>query len=778
MPKAKPLSDEELLSAISSAEQSAIGDIQGTISTDRADAVARYLGKDYTGALAAPTGRSSVVSRDVSDVVQGVLANVLKPFVGGEQMVEFQAHSPEDEQAAKQETDYVNFVAMERNNGFVVLSTAMNDALLLRTGYVKCGWAKRTDVVIETYQGQSDEELALLSQDQDVEITQHSEYPDPYASAAAQMQQPQAPAMAMVQGQVPSEQQPPQIPMLHDVRVRRTRPTEYVETVPTPPDEIIVSQRAREPSLQNVDFVQHRTHKTLSELRQAGYDVPDDIGNNDQGDGDRGESLEDFARNRWGRSSGNMYDDPTQDPARRIVMFKETYIRIDRDGDGIAELRKVCQVGMTILSDEETDIVPLVCFSAILMSHRHIGLSVYDLVQDLAQIKTALMRQYLDNKYLSNNGRTAVNVNAVNIDDMLVSRPGGVIRVDGDPNTAMMPFITPDTGASALQGLQYLDDVREGRTGYTRQSQGLDGDALSDSKTLGGMQIQMSQSQLRLEMMTRTIAETGIRDMFKVIHALTLKHSTRAEKVRLRNKWVAVNPREWVRRTDLSISVGMGNAVPGMQMQNLMMMAQAQDKAFALGLTNPEKVYNLLTKMTNAAGFKNEEEFFSPPRMEPVKGPDGQPQIGEDGKPKMQAAMPPPQPSPQEKVAQINAQTEMQKAQMVQQGDAQKFQATQQSDAQRFQAEQHGKAQQLAMEHQAKASEQQNAFALQQSNDQRQAQLDAMQHDRELQRMALEDQFKRDQMAQEFAFKHWEAEQKLATQIKVAQMRPAPQPRA
>jgi hypothetical protein len=358
------------------------------------------------------------------------------------------------------------------------------------------------------------------------------------------------------------------------------------------------------------------------------------------------------------------------------------------------------------------------------MSHQHIGLSVYDLVQDLAAIKTALMRQYLDNKYLANNARMAVSTTSgVNIDDLLTSRPGGIIRGEGDPNTWLMPLVTPDTGRSALEGLEYLDSVRENRTGYTRLSQGLESDSLIN-KTMGGMQIQMSQSQLRLEMMTRTIAETGMRDMFRLVHALTCKHSTREDKVRLRNKWVTINPREWVRRTDLSISVGMGNAVPGMQMANLMAIAQMQEKAFPLGLVDPEKAFNLLSKMTSAAGFKNAEEFFKPPEKKPKVGPDGQPVLGEDGKPVMEAQMPPPPPDPRVQVEQIKQQGEAQKHQAETAADAQKFQAQQQMDVQKFQAEQQAKAQQTALEAQAKERDQSNALTLQQSNDQRQSALD------------------------------------------------------
>jgi len=365
-----------------------------------------------------------------------------------------------------------------------------------------------------------------------------------------------------------------------------------------------------------------------------------------------------------------------------MVLFKESYIRIDRDGDGIAELRRVCSVGQNLLADDEADIIPIACFSGTILPHQHLGLSTYDMVKDLAQIKTVLTRGLLDNTYRAQNGRFGVDVNRVNVDDLLVSRPGGVVRVNGgDPATAIFPIIHTDTSQASLAGLEYMDAVRENRTGYTRQSQGLDGDAL-DSKTLGGMQIQLTQSQLRLEMIARTIAETGVRDLFRITHALTQKHATKAEKVRLRNKWVVVNPREWVRRTDLSISVGLGTATTTQLVQNIMLLGQAQEKAAQIGLVGPQEIFNLLKKLPAACGFKNAEEFFKAPQPGPP-GPDGKP-------------TPPQMPQHQDPAIQVEG--------MKQQGKQAEMQQTGQLETAKLQLQDQMKQRELASAQQIQAS--------------------------------------------------------------------------
>jgi hypothetical protein len=586
------LTDSDLLGAISAAESEAIGGNKGEIASDRADALDRYLGKDYDGDLSPQPGRSSIVSRDVADVVEGVVANVLKPFVAGDTIVSFTPRGPEDQAAAEQESDYINHLVTERNNGFLVLNTAVKDALLLRNGYVRVSWETRDDVLSEDYQGLSDEELNALVQDDEVEVVAHSEYPDPAA------------VMGMAQ-----------LPMLHDVRLRRKQPLEFAKIDPVPPDEIKVSARCSTPSVQDADFVQHAVRMSISEVRQMDYDIPDDIS-----DDDNAETIEGFARERFAEVD-SQDDDQTADPARRMVLFKESWIRIDFDGDGIAELRRVCSIGANLLANEEADHIPLAVFTPVVMGHQHLGISVYDLIKDIARIKTALLRNYLDAGQQAIRPRTAADVDAVNMDDLLLNRIGGVVRTKGPPQNSVMPLITPDVGPVALQGLEYMDSIRENRTGYTKAAEGMRSGSLA-TDTLGELQQQVNQSQMRLEMIARTIAETGVRDLFRLVHTATLKHSTRAEKVKLRNQWVLVDPRQWVKRYDMSVSVGLGTSTVQQQMQNLMLLAQVQEKVLALGLATPENVYNLAKKLAVAAGFKNPDEFFTKPQGPPPQQKD------------------------------------------------------------------------------------------------------------------------------------------------------------
>jgi hypothetical protein len=233
---------------------------------------------------------------------------------------------------------------------------------------------------------------------------------------------------------------------------------------------------------------------------------------------------------------------------------------------------------------------------------------------DIQLIKSTLIRGQLDNMYLANNGRYAIS-DRVNLDDMLTSRPGGIVRVEGDPGSGIMPLSHPPLPASSFGMVEYMDSMKEKRTGVTAYNQGLDANSLN--KTATGVAQIMNASQQRIELVARTFAETGVKELFKLVHRLVRTTLTKPDIVRMRNKWVEVDPREWEDRNDLSISVGLGAGNKDQQLAHLMSILNMQKEAIQIGLTSPEKIYNALAKLTQNAGFKNPEEFWTNPVNNP-----------------------------------------------------------------------------------------------------------------------------------------------------------------
>lgn len=605
-------------------EQERLARTWGDLDDDRRDALDRYFGRPYGDEI---EGRSGVVMRDVADTVEWIKPSLMRIFCSGDDVVSFDPVGPEDVAQAEQETDYVNHVVMGRNSGFVIFHDWFHDALLQKTGYVLVENVKEQRSSLETYKGLSQDEVALLAQD-GVEVLESAEYLDAYG-------------------------QP-----VYDLRVRKTEEYPCTKLSNIPPERVLIASDWPHVNLEGCQFVEVIDYMTISDLRQRGYDVEDTI--SDSNDAEEDEYV-DEGRKRW-----DLYrdrDDIEADPATRRVRVRKVWIQIDEDEDGVAELRHIVLVGTTILEDEETDVIPIAAITALRQPHEHYGQSIADLVKDLQRIRTVLVRGFLDNMYLANNGRHAIDINRVNLDDMLVSRPGGVVRVNGGLGDAIQPLVQPQNGAATLQAIEYMDTVRENRSGVTKYNQGLDANSLN--KTASGINQIMSASQQRIEMIARIFAETGVKTLMLLVHALSIKNGRQQEVVKLRNQWVPVNPREWKTRRNVTISVGLGTGNKDQQAAHLMTLLQMQQQALAIGIATPQNIYNAAKKYTQSIGFKVDSDFWTDPSQQPPQ---------------------PPPPNPE----MVKAQAEMQKEQMRQQMDVQKFQAEQQAEQQRlaFEAQQ------------------------------------------------------------------------------------------
>ena len=618
------MSEGQLLALIAGYESACYGEQDGTLARDRAAALDRYNGELLGNEI---QGRSSAVSTDLRDTVETVIPQILRIFLSGDETVRFDPTGPDDERAAKQETDYINFVFHQHNNAYCVLSTWFRDALLQKNGYIKTWWEERRDILMESYDGLTDDALSVLLSDPCVEIAAQTSYPDPYF---------QPPPQQAVQGMM---QQPPPHPQIHDVRVRRLHSTGFVRVDNVPCEEILVHSSHRGVSLEDCVFVEHRTNKTLSEIRQMGFDIPDDWAGDEL---DATNSSETMARDRFDEISLGATD--SADPALRVATYREVFARIDEDGDGIAELRRICIVGQHILLDEETDLIPFAVVTPVIQPHRHIGYGYYDFLAEIEDAHTALLRIFFDNNYLSVNGRYAVDVNTVNVDDMLVSRPGGLVRVVGNPGNSIFPITHPSTGESALAAMQYLDAWKKQATGVVMDAQVLSSDVLNKS-TATGISQAISVWQARVEAVARSFAETGVRELFRIMHALTLKNATASEKVRINQQWVTVDPREWVKRTNMTVSVGLGTGSKELKVQFLQQLLQMQESALrgGLPLVQPGNLYESSKELLKEMGYKDPDRFLTDPSLV-------QPQ--------------PQQPPPEIQVAQIKAQADQQTKQM------------------------------------------------------------------------------------------------------------------
>jgi len=631
----KKMDDETLLSHLQANESDASEFVWGSLATEREKAMREYFRQPYGNE---EDGLSQIVTSDVQDTVEWILPDLLDIFTSSDKAVVFEPTKANDVEGAAQATDAVNYVFHKQNNGFLILYTAFKDALLTKNCAVM--WRKETRRTKNTIpaQGASEEMLAMLLQEagEDAEIEQATPLPvqmmaDEFGNAV------------------------PAGPQLYNARVIGYQKKTKIKVEAFPPEELLIQRDWTSPLLTDCPYVCRVMPVTLSEVHEMGFtDVkPEDLADS----GDTANSVDSaFRRSRIGDVDQEFLESNPQlsadDESRTEGLLRIEFVLVDYDGDGISERRCIYRLKDKILSNEECDHVPIATASPILVSHRWDGMSLAETVSDLQELKTELTRQMVDSGRLANNPRTNVLTDAhgnplANIDDLLDSRAGGVIRVRSQD--AAVPNITPWVGGQMFPMLEYVDSMREQRTGISRVQQGIDPNILKTNRTLGEARQTMQQAKQRIKLVARIFGEILLKPTFLGILKLLTDGEMEKLAFRLNDEFVELDPNAWHDQYDMSVNVGLGTGDAEQQLAMLQAVAQSQAQAAMspLGplLIKPKNLYNTQAKMIEAAGFKNVGDFWQDPGDQP---------------------MPTPQPQPDPKI---------QLKQMDLQADAQKFQA-------------------------------------------------------------------------------------------------------
>lgn len=589
---------------------------QHAINPDRERNYAYYLGLPDGNEVA---GRSQITSWDVFEVVESALPSLLDIFLSGDNIGEFEPVGMEDEQFAQQATDYINHIIKKQNPGFMIFNTWFKDALLAKTGIVCARWNDADKVTREEYTGLDEMQLTMMLQQEGVEVLEQNAYADPNdeqqrAQMMGSINVMQSDQAAQVQAYLA---QPPK--MLFDVTLKITRKKGQICIRNVRPETFIVSRRAC--SIYDAALVGQYNSFTRSELIEMGipkaqalavqsYESSVFVGDS--------ASLKSYADD----ANDVIQDDESLDKSMEEVMLFEGYIKCDSDGDGIAEWRYVLRGANKTLKNDEADGHDYCLITPIPIPHRIHGLALADVTAPIQQTNTALTRQYLDSLYLANNPRTYVNTTAkVNIDDLLDNRIGGIVRGQAPMMDAISPLTTNVVAAPALQGIEFMDTRREIRTGITRYNQGLEADSLN--KTATGVAKIMSASQQRMQMVARIMAETGVKDLFKLLLKLVCKHQDKAATIRLRNEWVQFDPRAWSDEMDASVNVGLGTGDKQETVMNLQMVINEQKQLMAVNspMFDMAKLYNAYRALLKAMNIKGIDLFFNDPAKIPPPEP-------------------------------------------------------------------------------------------------------------------------------------------------------------
>jgi hypothetical protein len=574
-------------------------------------------------------GRSQVVSMDVRDTISLMLPQIMRTFFGSERVVEYVPRQPEDVLAAQQATDFVNQVVLGQDNpAFSICYNAIKDSLIKRIGVIRIDWERREEVEYEEFTGLDDQGLEAILSEAEVEDSQVESYPDPNF-----VPPPPQPPQVSPDGQ-PIEQPEVEAPQLHDVVVRQTRVDGSIVLDALPPEEFLIDRRAR--SIEDSAIVAHRRYLSVSELVQMGYDYDEML--DLAGDSDEfGTNTEFITRHPL----ANFADSGAVGEANRMVLYIEAYAKIDYDGDGISELRRFCCAGThhKLLHHSPVSDLPFIIFNGYPEPHTWKGHSVADLLMDVQKIKSSVLRNMLDSLAKSIHPDTEVVEGQVNKDDVTSNKVGKIIRTRAP---GMVRELQKDfTGREAFPMLDYLDSVKEDRTGMSKASMGLNPDALQSS-TKAAVSATVAASQSQIELLCRVFAENGMKPLFKKILKLLHSHQDQTRMVRLRNEWIPIDPRGWDAGMDVSVNVALGLGTTEERMAMLSGVAAKQEAILEKqGPENPlvtfKQYHATLTKITELSGFKDTQTFWTDPATYQAPEP------------------PPPEPSPDEIFAQAQA---------------------------------------------------------------------------------------------------------------------------
>ncbi len=585
-----PLTADQVKLTISHEIEDANGNMNTWLSETRRRAIDDYYGLPFGNEQ---PGRSQVVLTEVADTIEWMMTSLMRMFAGSPITGEYRARNQAQVQMAKDATKFVNAKFRDEMDGDLFLYNFIKDGLLEKRGFGVAFVEEFFEPKIETFKHQTrlDVELLLMRDPRGLEVIDFQEYVD----------------------NVPDPQTGQMIPMtFYDLKTQQTKSVRRVMVEGIAPEEFLIARRAIKLN-DETPYCGRRVKRSISYLTSIGFDPV--ILMNIPGDDSPEFTLERVARHA---EEGNLPFDTSDrmDAASRELWVTESFIRLDEDGDGFAELRRIITVGdqgsHNILEDVEANWNPFFSWCPIPTPHKFFGQSIADIVGDIQRMKSTLLRSIFDNLYLQNNSRFEVVEGMVNLDDLLQSRPGGLVRVK--QQGMVTPLVTAPMGPMPMQLMAFLEDTRASRTGVTRYNQGIDASTLNDTAT--GVSAIMNAAAAKVELIARMVAP-GIRQLYKNLLRLYIENGFQHESFEVDGRWLDVNPSTWSSDWNVIVHVGLGVGAAQQRIQHLMAIQMQQKEILNMPggrqLVSMQNVYAATEDIRIAIEVEPEGRYFTNP---------------------------------------------------------------------------------------------------------------------------------------------------------------------
>ena len=581
--KFKAATESELSSLVESAIKTSVGYYDSKLSNERKEVIDYYHG---TKPNQFHLGSSKYISMDVYDAVESMKAVLLETFAAGNQIVRFAPQGEDDVQLAQVATDYCDYVVFRQNPGYEIFSTVITDGLLARVGIAKVYWDTNIELAEEEFSSLTDDELDTIYASDDFEDVEANRDEDTF---------------------------------LWSGTVTRKVNRSQVKIAPVPPEEFLVTPQAT--SLQDAQFVAHRTRKTLSELIKEGYDekLVEKISAND--DTELTMDPEVLARfEQIGADRLNLNGE-LQTQTREVIVY-ECYVYIDMEGDGIAKLYKVTKAGSVILDYERVDRKPFVHFTPLPIPHSFYGSNYAYKVIPTQNARTALVRGIIDHTMITNNPRMMVVKGSLsNPKELIENRLGGIVnvtRADGLaplPQSSLNPFV--------FQTVQLLDEDKEEATGVSKLSQGLNKDAVSKQNSQAMVENLVSLSMQREKILARNFAYQFLTQLYLEVYRLVTANEREEKVLQIAGNFTRMYPSTWDERADVTVEMKLGYGESEAEANKFLAFHQmmSQDPQMA-PMYQTQNKYNVIRTILDKSGIKNTNDFITPPDQIPPPQPD------------------------------------------------------------------------------------------------------------------------------------------------------------
>lgn len=590
----KKISDEELTNIINSHVNQAVGGLNSgsTLSGQREDAI-NYYTQQPKGNLT-PTGVSKVVTSDTMEIIDSYLAVISELMISNGKIAKFNPKNPMESDSAAIASDVTNDCIFNMNNGWVELNTWLKSALLFKNAAIRWKWEEDYTYEIEEYENISAVELDSIMVDASLEIVE------------------------LVAGDSGSEDLLPENQQVYSfVRIRKEIDNSRVRLENIPPENFLIDSSSI--SIDDAKYVGIQTEWTISDLREMGFDKVDEL----EGDYVLNSNLAEESTRRALNGDFNFVSNESDDPSMREVYVTESWLRVDRDGDGIAELKRVISAGNTVLLEEDANSVPIASLNPIEIPYSFYGMSMADATRSSTEVKTAITRGIIENVYLTNYSRVLADPNIVDFRALQSPEPHQIIPTNGNPMTAVSQLQPSTISPSSFSLLEFMNNEKETATGMSRTAQGINSDLFKSGNDANKVSMIEQASQKRISYIARRFAETGFKDMCKGVYRLIREN---ADSVLSRYAYYGLTPDMLKPFDNLTVDIDVGSNSNTNTRENMtVMMTQVMPALYGApeskSVINPAAPFNIAKQMLESMGIENWPDFLIDPST-----PEGQQQ--------------------------------------------------------------------------------------------------------------------------------------------------------